>query len=49
MSFMQQLTRCLCQSSALRPDFAEQGTSLGRTILGPEENIMSITKDDLEK
>merc|ERR1711981_1051321 len=28
---------------------AYQGTSLGRTILGPEENIMSITRDDLEK
>jgi len=28
---------------------AYQGTSLGRTILGPEENIMSITKEDLEK
>merc|ERR1712159_202383 len=28
---------------------AFQGTPLGRTILGPEENIMSITRDDLEK
>jgi len=28
---------------------AYQGNSLGRTILGPEENIMSITRDDLEK
>jgi len=28
---------------------AYQGTSLGRTILGPEENIMSIQKEDLEK
>ena len=28
---------------------AFQGTSLGRTILGPEENIMSIQKADLEK
>jgi len=28
---------------------AFQGTPLGRTILGPEGNIMSITKDDLEK
>jgi len=28
---------------------AYQGTSLGRTILGPTENIMSITRDDLEK
>merc|ERR1711939_810080 len=28
---------------------AFQGTSLGRTILGPEENIMSIQRDDLEK
>jgi processing peptidase subunit beta len=28
---------------------AYQDTSLGRTILGPEENIMSITRDDLEK
>merc|ERR1712188_300807 len=28
---------------------AYQGTSLGRTILGPEENIRSITRDDLEK
>merc|ERR1740130_50942 len=27
---------------------AFQDTSLGRTILGPEENIMSITRDDLE-
>eukprot|EP00658_Telonema_sp_P-2_P008020 TRINITY_DN129_c0_g1_i2.p1 TRINITY_DN129_c0_g1~~TRINITY_DN129_c0_g1_i2.p1 ORF type:complete len:465 (+),score=144.43 TRINITY_DN129_c0_g1_i2:229-1623(+) len=27
---------------------AYQGTSLGRTILGPEENIRSITRDDLE-
>jgi processing peptidase subunit beta len=28
---------------------AYQGTSLGRTILGPEENIRSITQDDLRK
>jgi len=28
---------------------AYQGTSLGRTILGPRENILSITRDDLEK
>jgi processing peptidase subunit beta len=28
---------------------AYQGTSLGRTILGPEENIRSITRDDLDK
>merc|ERR1711990_715502 len=28
---------------------AYQGTSLGRTILGPEENIMSLTRDDLDK
>jgi len=28
---------------------AFQGTSLGRTILGPEENIASITRDDLDK
>jgi processing peptidase subunit beta len=28
---------------------AYQGTSLGRTILGPVENIRSITRDDLEK
>merc|ERR1711907_534353 len=28
---------------------AYQGTSLGRTILGPTENIMSITRNDLEK
>lgn len=28
---------------------AYQGTSLGRTILGPEENIMSLTQDDLRK
>merc|ERR1711981_241863 len=28
---------------------AFQGTSLGRTILGPEENILSITRDDLDK
>merc|ERR1711990_1108901 len=28
---------------------AYQGNSLGRTILGPEANIMSITRDDLEK
>merc|ERR1711907_397458 len=27
---------------------AYQGTSLGRTILGPEENIRSITRDNLE-
>lgn len=27
---------------------AYQGGGLGRTILGPEENIMSITRDDLE-
>merc|ERR1719157_506233 len=26
---------------------AYQGTSLGRTILGPEENIASITQEDL--
>merc|ERR1712153_258470 len=28
---------------------AYQGTSLGRTILGPEENIASITQEDLRK
>merc|ERR1711865_626155 len=28
---------------------AYQGTSLGRTILGPEENIRSITQEDLRK
>merc|ERR1711907_823127 len=28
---------------------AFQGTALGRTILGPEENILSITRDDLDK
>merc|ERR1711934_12937 len=28
---------------------AYQGTSLGRTILGPEANIMSIQQDDLQK
>jgi processing peptidase subunit beta len=27
---------------------AYQGTGLGRTILGPEENIRSLTRDDLE-
>jgi processing peptidase subunit beta len=28
---------------------AYQGSSLGRTILGPEENIRTITRDDLEQ
>ena len=28
---------------------AFQGTGLGRTILGPEENIRTITKHDLEE
>jgi len=28
---------------------AFQGTALGRTILGPEQNIMNITREDLEK
>jgi len=28
---------------------AFQGTGLGRTILGPEENIRSLTRDDLSK
>jgi processing peptidase subunit beta len=28
---------------------AYQGNSLGRTILGPEQNIMSIQQDDLQK
>ena len=28
---------------------AFQGTALGRTILGPAENIASLTRDDLEK
>lgn len=28
---------------------AYQGTSLGRTILGPTKNIKSITRDDLVK
>merc|ERR1711907_96704 len=28
---------------------AFRGTALGRTILGPEENILSITRDDLDK
>merc|ERR1711981_223855 len=28
---------------------AFQGTPLGRTILGPEENILKINRDDLEK